>query len=81
MCGAKIAGFSIKVQTLLPREKSPQLVNEWGVGLLNYMTILHKSPHVGHGAACLGNGMLFPGQVYAASVPHHNQVFQLDLGL
>ncbi len=37
------------------------------------MTIIPAiSPHAHHGAACLGNGMLFPGQVCAASVPHHN---------
>jgi hypothetical protein len=34
LCGAKTAGFTIKVQTLLPREKSLPLVKGWGVECL-----------------------------------------------
>jgi hypothetical protein len=42
-----------------------------GFGMLNYWTIPRKSPHAHHGAACLGNGMLFLGQACAAFAPHH----------
>ncbi len=77
---AKTAGFSIKVQTLLPREKSRPLVKGWGVGCLT-TTIPRKSPYACHGEPALENGMSFPGQACAASVPHHNQVLRLDLGL
>ncbi len=40
-------------------------------GMRYYLTFPRKSPHARQGAACLGNGMLFPGQVCTASVPHH----------
>jgi hypothetical protein len=37
------------------------------------MTIPCKSSHACRGEPVLGNGMRFPGQVCAVSVPHHNQ--------
>ncbi len=65
---------------LAPQGESCPLVKGWGVGCLT-MTIPRKSPHACHGEPTLVNGMRFPGQACAASVPHHNQVLQLDLGL
>jgi hypothetical protein len=49
---------------------------EWeGCFLLSYLitTIPHKSPYSHHGEPTLENGMRFPGQACAASVPHHKQ--------
>ncbi len=40
-----------------------------------------KSSHVHHGAACSKSGMAVLGRRTLASVPHHNQFLQLDLGL
>jgi hypothetical protein len=73
-------GFTIEVQTLLAREKSHPLVKWWGGGCVTTRLFPCESPHASHGAPALENGMSFLGRVYAASVPHHNQVLQLYLG-
>jgi hypothetical protein len=79
--GGKTAGFTIKVQTLPPREKSCPLVKGWEVGCLLQLFSPCESPHAHHGAACSKCGIPVLGRGTLASVPHHNQVLQLDLGL
>ncbi len=82
LCGAKTAGFSIEVQTPLPRERSCPLVKGWGAGCFT-TRLLSLHYHLMHimVQSALETECRFGGRHALASVPHHNQVFQLDLGL
>ena len=49
------------------------LVKGCGVSCFATTIIPAISPYAHHGAACLGNGMLFPGQACTVTVPCHNR--------